>query len=77
MNTGNTGTWLRKREVASLMHVDTQTVDHYREQGLLPGIRLFGGRIVIFRKSDVEALMQHLQTQEHSEGEHQGSVNGR
>lgn len=70
MDTGNTSTWLRKREVASLMQVDLQTVQHYWEQGRLPGIRLFGGRIILFRRSDVDALMETLRTQEHPEQEH-------
>ena len=64
---GNTGTWLRKREVATMMHVDLAMVNSYQEQGLLQGKRLFGGRIVIFKRSDVEALIKKLQTQEHTE----------
>lgn len=76
MGRGNTDTWLRKREVAILMETDIQTVDEYWKQGKLPGKRLFGGRIVIFKKSDVETLMETLQTQEPSQGAHGGSANG-
>ena len=70
MDTGSTRTWLRKREVAALMQVDMQTVQRYWEQGQLPGVRLFGGRIIIFKRSDVEALMETLRTQEHEHPEH-------
>ena len=75
MNKRNTATWLRKREVANMMQIDMQAVTDYWKQGLLPGKQLFGGRIILFNKRDVEAFMATLaQEKEHpEEHEHSGS----